>query len=136
MTAVVKGMSRFVQQHPSIKELHTLFSTFLRLLGPLVYQDLEYLVPSSNLADTTRGRAIVESQNRFLSHHSALDNILMHSSGNLGDQSSSIQPDTGDITQERQAELDNDLMWDLLDFQPWLGWSKSDMLEYPRVADP
>lgn len=124
MAAVVKGMSRFVQQHPSINELHALFSNFLRLSGPVVQSQLESLVPGPNFAENRRESVLTDGNNRLAPQTAALDDILLRSNRNLQEESSSIQPD-----------LDNDLMWDLLDFQPWLGWSKSDVLANPRVSD-
>ncbi|GMG41964.1 unnamed protein product [Aspergillus oryzae var. brunneus] len=53
-------------------------------------------------------------------HNSFGSNFAQESGANLQDRSI--------VGQDAQVNLDNELMWDLLDSQPWLGWIRSDAL--------
>lgn len=37
-------------------------------------------------------------------------------------------PDKDTVSQDRLVAPDDDLLWDLIDSQPWLGWMRSDAL--------
>ncbi|KAE8308441.1 hypothetical protein BDV41DRAFT_568200 [Aspergillus transmontanensis] len=116
MAAVTKGISRFGEKHPSIAQVHKLFSAFLGLVGPVIHSR-----PTPALSQPTSEISSMMAQYPPAIMHNSFDsNFAQESGANLQDRSI--------VGQDAQVSLDNELMWDLLDSQPWLGWIRSDAL--------
>ncbi|RAQ79165.1 hypothetical protein COH21_012528 [Aspergillus flavus] len=116
MAAVTKGISRFGEKHPSIAQVHKLFSAFLRLVGPLIHNRPR---PALSLPSLEISSMMAQHPPATM-HNSFGSNFAQESGANLQDRSI--------VGQDAQVNLDNELMWDLLDSQPWLGWIRSDAL--------
>ncbi|KAJ5391850.1 hypothetical protein N7509_007340 [Penicillium cosmopolitanum] len=56
-------------------------------------------------------------------------NIHNPISSNLSQAGGTDLPDQGIVSQNGQVvPEDDDTLWDLIDYQPWLGWMRSDAL--------
>ncbi|KAI9927202.1 hypothetical protein MW887_003586 [Aspergillus wentii] len=116
MAEVTQGVSRFVEMHPSIADIHKLFSAFLGIVRPLIH--------SQPIADAaTQGHE--HSNMASMAAQASIDNSM---SSNLARESGIELPEQGILSQDRQVVLDDEVLWDMMDSQPWLGWIRSDAL--------
>jgi hypothetical protein len=105
MATVTKGMSRFGERHPSIAEVHKLFSAFLGLVGPLVHNR-----PIPSLSQPTSKPAFPEN------FSTDINNMVTQFSPATIDNSLGSNPaQVGGANLQDQVALDNELMWGLLD---------------------
>lgn len=130
MAAVTKGILRFVEIHPSIAEIHKLFSAFLRMVGPLIHNHpnppLSQLIPDA----ATRGNEHANLTNMATQYPRASIGSAISSS--LAQEGVIDLPDEGILSQDGLVAPDDEVLWDLIDSQPWLGWMRSDALtDYP-----
>lgn len=122
MAAVTKEMMRFVEIHPAIAEIQKLFSAFLGMVEPLIHSQphTRRSLPIPDAATSGNEPAISTSM------------ATQYNPGFVGStipQESGIGlPDQGIATQNGLIASDEELLWDLIDSQPWLGWMRSDGL--------
>ncbi|PIG84501.1 hypothetical protein AARAC_009922 [Aspergillus arachidicola] len=135
LSTVTNGITRFSSQSRSVAELHKLFSAFLSLCKPLFKEKwrapnpgatpsqrystdpTSTLLEPDTIADT--GNPLDESI--LLPRYDIPAGPRLSEAGGVGqDQAASYdQPD-------EFGPLENDLMWELLQSQPWFGWMGSD----------
>jgi len=121
MAAVTKEIMRFVEKHPAIAEIHKLFSAFLALAEPLIHnQPHGRSLPIPDAA--TSGSEPTISTRMTTQYHSHPVSL------NISQENGISIPDQGIVTQDGLVDPDEDLLWDLIDSQPWLGWMGSDGL--------
>jgi hypothetical protein len=121
MAAVTKEM-RFAKIYPAIAEIHKLFSAFLGMVGPLIHSrpHTPHSVPIPHAATSGNEPAIPTSMATQYNPGPIGSNIPQESGIGL--------PDQGIVTQDGLVAPDEELLWDLIDSQPWLGWMRSDSL--------
>lgn len=122
MAAVTKEIMRFVEIHPAIAEIHRLFSAFLEMVEPLIHSQPHtprYLpIPD---AVTSGNEAAIPTSMATQYNPSLIGSNVPQESG-IG------LPDQGIGTQNGLVAPDEELLWDLIDSQPWLGWMRSESL--------
>lgn len=122
MAAVTKEIIRFVEIHPAIAEIHKLFSAFLRMVGPLIHSQ----------PHNPRSRPVPDVGTSGNEPGAPTNMATQYNSGPIGShisQESGIGlPDQHIVTQDGLVAPDEELLWDLIDSQPWLGWMGSDGL--------
>ena len=125
MATVTKGVSRFVDMHPSVAGIHKLFSAFLRMVGPLVHNRSNPPLSQPN-SDAATQRNEHTNLTRMATPHRPAD--IGNSIYSNVVQGGVDLPDQGVASQDGQVAADDELVWDLIDSQPWLGWMRSDAL--------
>ncbi|KAE8406843.1 hypothetical protein BDV37DRAFT_242086 [Aspergillus pseudonomiae] len=125
MATVTKGVSRFVDMHPSVAGIHKLFSAFLRMVGPLVHNRSNPPLSQPN-SDAAAQRNEHTNLTRMATPHRPTD--IDNSIYSNVVQGGIDLPDQGVASQDGQVAPDDELVWDLIDSQPWLGWMRSDAL--------
>lgn len=126
MAEVTKGTSRFLEIHSSIAEIHKLFSAFLGIVRPLIQNRPNFPLSQPILDAATQGNEHTNLDNTENQYPAA--SILNPISSNLGQEGGIDLPDQGFISQNGQVAPNDETMWDLIDYQPWLGWMRSDAL--------
>ena len=120
MAAVTKEIMRFVNIHPAIAEIHKLFSAFLGMLGPLIHSQ-PHSARSVPVPDAATSGHEPENPARMTTQYTP-DRIGSHISQEGGNR----LPDQAIVIQDGLVAPDEELLWDLIDSQPWLGWMGSD----------
>ncbi|KAJ5753761.1 uncharacterized protein N7511_007914 [Penicillium nucicola] len=54
---------------------------------------------------------------------------------NIAQEGGNDLPDQGIVSQDGLVAPDDELVWDLIDSQPWLGWMRSDALTENPTSD-
>ncbi|KAE8156866.1 hypothetical protein BDV40DRAFT_280137 [Aspergillus tamarii] len=126
MAEVTKGVSRFVEIHPAIAEIHKLFSAFLGMISPLIHNrpnlPLSQTIPDAE----TQGNEHTNISSMVTQYPPpSIDNSL---GSNLAQEGGSDLPGQGIVSQDGQVAPGDEVLWDLIDYQPWLGWMRSDAL--------
>ncbi|KAL4755650.1 Zn(II)2Cys6 transcription factor [Aspergillus foveolatus] len=131
---VTSGISRFCNQSRSVAELHKLFAAFLGLCDPLFQEFRAPELGTTPQSFHTRPTATLIQPHSTLGTENLLDETLPLS--RYGLPIGSNLPQAGDDIAQDQAVFygepgevgpsDNELTWDLLQSQPWLGWMRSD----------
>ncbi|KAE8383456.1 hypothetical protein BDV26DRAFT_139646 [Aspergillus bertholletiae] len=121
MDTVTKELSRFMDTNSSVAELHRLFSKFLNLCHPLVQNDHQ-----ASFQPTPNRSAITSTPDIRARPPSPLRQDLPGS--NATQIRDNLFHNQHDTHQPEQLDSDNDLMWELVYSQPWLGWMNSDVL--------
>ncbi|GKZ39344.1 hypothetical protein AbraIFM66950_012331 [Aspergillus brasiliensis] len=135
LSTVTNGITRFSSQSRPVAELHKLFSAFLSLCKPLFKEKRR---PPNPAATATQPYPTDPTS-------ALLQPDATANAGNLLDEPPTLPrydipvesrlPQAGGMGQDQAAfydqpeefgTLDNDLMWELLQSQPWLGWMGSD----------
>ncbi|KAF9891413.1 hypothetical protein FE257_004269 [Aspergillus nanangensis] len=135
LSKITSGISRFATQSRPVAELHKLFSAFLDLCEPLFNtgsrapgggaipsqsysMDPTPVLPQSSTTDTEGllGASLPLPRYDFLGTPNLLraGDHEVQAEAALYDQPGGLSPS------------DNELMWDLLQSQPWLGWMRPD----------
>lgn len=126
MATVTKGVSRFVEMHPSVAEIHKLFSAFLRMVGPLVDNRSNHPLSQPNSDAATERNEHTSITSTSTQYPPAdIDNSI---NSNADQEGGIYLPDQGIANQDEPIAPDDELVWDLIDSQPWLGWMRSDAL--------
>ncbi|GLA53949.1 transcriptional regulator family: Fungal Specific TF [Aspergillus niger] len=135
LSKVTNGIARFTSRSRSVAELHKLFSAFLGLCEPLFNERRRAPHPGAILSqsyttdptptlpqpDVTAetGNPLAEAP-PFPRYDIPVEPRLPQAGGVEQDQDALYdQPD-------EFGSIENDLMWELLQSQPWLGWMGSD----------
>jgi len=126
MAAVTKGILRFVEMHPSIAEIHKLFSAFLGMVGPLIHNRPNPPISQPIPDAATQGNEHTNITSMATQYPPA--SIGSSISSNLAQEGGIDLPDQGIVSQDGLVAPDDELLWDLIDSQPWLGWIRSDAL--------
>lgn len=126
MAEVTKGVSRFVEIHPAIAEIHKLFSAFLGMISPLIHNrpnlSLSQAIPDAE----TQGNEHTNIPSMVTQYPPpSIDNSL---GSNLAQEGGSDLQGQGIVGQDGQVAPGDEVLWDLIDYQPWLGWMRSDAL--------
>ncbi|KAL4756333.1 Zn(II)2Cys6 transcription factor [Aspergillus foveolatus] len=127
-------ISCFSNQSRSVAELHKLFAAFLGLCDPLFHEFHAPELGTTPQSLGTRPTTTLIQPDSTLGTEDLLDENLTLS--RYGLSVGSDLPQAGDDVAQDQAVFygepgeggpsDNELTWDLLQSQPWLGWMRSD----------
>lgn len=122
MRAITQGLQGSATTNPSIYKLHRLFSSFLDLCSPLLQRNYDISqtqsLLSSILGDAPADRSHTQLGNQLLS-----DNTHGVNPGQEQQRSSIGQTAS---YQAEETAWGTDLVWELFDSQPWLGWMEWD----------
>lgn len=128
MRVITEGLSNVATINPSVAKLHRLFSSFVNLCSTLVQNNHETSEAQSLLSSARGGVSADRAQVQLETRRFDEGNIL---NADLG------QTQRGDFHgqeifyQSVEPEWCNDLMSELFDSQPWLGWIECDNTTVP-----
>ncbi|CAG7925105.1 unnamed protein product [Penicillium olsonii] len=126
MAEVTSGVSRFVEMHPSIAEIHRLFSAFLRIVKPVVHNHPNPAVPQHIPGAAVEGIGLTSMPSTTSQAPTMSSNL--NGDINMTQQEGDYPPSQDFINQNAEVVPEDESLWDLIDSQPWLGWMRSDAL--------
>ncbi|KAJ5810305.1 uncharacterized protein N7503_002523, partial [Penicillium pulvis] len=122
MRAITQGLQGSATTNPSISKLHRLFSSFLDLCSPLLQRNYDISqtqsLLSSILGNSPADRCHTQLENQPLSDNT--DGV------NLGQAQQRSSVGQNASYQDEETAWGTDLVWELFDSQPWLGWMEWD----------
>lgn len=122
MRAITQGLSRSATTNPSISKLHRLFSSFLDLCSPLLQRNCD-ISQTQSLLSSIIGDAPVDTSHTQLETQPLSDSTH---GVNLGQEQQSNAIGQNVPYQAEETAYGTDLVWELFDSQPWLGWMEWD----------
>lgn len=126
MAAVTKGILRFVEMHPSIAAIHKIFLAFLGMVGPLIHN--RPTPPLSQPIQDAATQGDEHTNTTSMATQYPLTSIDSSIPVDIAQEGGIDLPDQGIVSQDGLVASDDELLWGLIDSQPWLGWMGSDAL--------